>query len=105
MTPDVLTNDFEGFFIVHSTIGSTVHSRPLNSLKHCMHNHGDGAGLRWKYSIIHTAGFGGEMIYLIYQLRNIFICKILIQFTSLYINKSNDNLSHLFVPRHKVMLE
>ena len=26
----------QGFFIVHSTIGSTVHSRPLNSLEHCI---------------------------------------------------------------------
>ena len=25
-----------GFFIVHNTIGSTVHSRPLNSLDHCI---------------------------------------------------------------------
>ena len=26
----------QGFFIVHSTIGSTVHSLPLNSLEHCI---------------------------------------------------------------------
>ena len=26
----------QGFFIVHSTIGSTVHSMSLNSLKHCI---------------------------------------------------------------------
>ena len=26
----------QGFFIVHSTIGSTVHSMPLNSLEHCI---------------------------------------------------------------------
>ena len=26
----------QGFFIVHSTIGSTVHSMPLNSLEHCL---------------------------------------------------------------------
>ena len=26
----------QGFFIVHSTISSTVHSRPLNSLEHCI---------------------------------------------------------------------
>ena len=26
----------QGFFIVHSTIGSTVHSRALNSLEHCI---------------------------------------------------------------------
>ena len=26
----------QGFFIVHSTIGSTVHSMPLNSLVHCI---------------------------------------------------------------------
>ena len=26
----------QGFFIVHSTIGRTVHSRPLNSLEHCI---------------------------------------------------------------------
>ena len=33
----------EGFFIVHSTICSTVHSMPLNSLEHCiiMNNHDD----------------------------------------------------------------
>ena len=28
----------QGFFIVHSTIDNTVHSRPLNSLEHYMHN-------------------------------------------------------------------
>ena len=27
---------FQGFFIVHNTIGSTVHCRPLNSLEHCI---------------------------------------------------------------------
>ena len=32
------------FFIVHSTIGSTVHSRPLNSLEHCY------AQPRWQIS-------------------------------------------------------
>ena len=26
----------QGLFMVHSTIGSTVHSRPLNSLEHCL---------------------------------------------------------------------
>ena len=26
----------QGFFIVHSAIGSTVHSMPLNSLEHCI---------------------------------------------------------------------
>ena len=26
----------QGFFIVHSTIGSTVHTMPLNSLEHCI---------------------------------------------------------------------
>ena len=26
----------QGFFIVHSTTGSTIHSRPLNSLEHCI---------------------------------------------------------------------
>ena len=26
----------QGFFIVHNTIGSTVHSMPLNSLEHCI---------------------------------------------------------------------
>ena len=26
----------QGFFIVHSTVGSTVHSMPLNSLEHCI---------------------------------------------------------------------
>ena len=26
----------QGFFIVHSTIGSTVHSMPLNSMEHCI---------------------------------------------------------------------
>ena len=26
----------QGFFIVHSTIGSAVHSMPLNSLEHCI---------------------------------------------------------------------
>ena len=26
----------QGLFIVHSTTGSTVHSRPLNSLEHCI---------------------------------------------------------------------
>ena len=26
----------QGFFIVHGTIGSTVHSMPLNSLEHCI---------------------------------------------------------------------
>ena len=27
--------------MVHSTIGSTVHSMPLNRLEHYMHNHDD----------------------------------------------------------------
>ena len=27
---------FQGFFIVYSTTGSTVHSMPLNSLEHCI---------------------------------------------------------------------
>ena len=27
----------QGFFIVHSTMGSTLHSRPLNSLGHCIY--------------------------------------------------------------------
>ena len=34
LCPTLIVNDFIGFFIVHSTIGSTVHSMPLNSLKH-----------------------------------------------------------------------
>ena len=32
----LLSNDFQGFFIVHSTIDTTAHSRPFNSLKHCI---------------------------------------------------------------------
>ena len=38
LCPTLISNDFNGFFImfiVHSTIGSTVHSIPLNSLEHC----------------------------------------------------------------------
>ena len=33
--PTLISNDFNDF-IVHSTIGSTVHSMSLNSLKHCI---------------------------------------------------------------------
>ena len=33
LCPTLISNDF---FIVHSTIGSTVHSMPLNSLEHCI---------------------------------------------------------------------
>ena len=31
----------QGFFKVPSTIGGIVHSKPLNSLEHLMHNHYD----------------------------------------------------------------
>ena len=33
LCPTLISNDFQEFFIVHSTIGSTVHSRPLDSLE------------------------------------------------------------------------
>ena len=34
--PTLISNDFKRFFIVHSTIGSTVHTRHLSSLEHCI---------------------------------------------------------------------
>ena len=36
LCPTLISHDFKGFFIVHSAIGSTVHSRLLNSLDHCI---------------------------------------------------------------------
>ena len=36
LCPTLISNELKGFFIVHSTIGSTVHSKPLNSLEHCV---------------------------------------------------------------------
>ena len=36
LCPTLISNDLEGLFILHSTIGSTVHSMPLNSLEHCI---------------------------------------------------------------------
>ena len=36
MKPEAGTMPYSYFFIVHITIGSNVHSRPLNSLEHCI---------------------------------------------------------------------
>ena len=42
-----------GFFIVHSTINSTVHPMPLNSLEHCMHNHDGKYPFRSDSNLVH----------------------------------------------------
>ena len=36
LCPTLISSDFKVFFIMHSTIGSTVHSIPLKSLEHCI---------------------------------------------------------------------
>ena len=36
LCPTLISSNFKGFLIMHSTIGSTVHSRPLKSLEHCI---------------------------------------------------------------------
>ena len=44
---NIATEWLQGFFTVHSAIGSTVHSMPLNSSEHCtVHNH-DGKYPAW----------------------------------------------------------